>query len=209
MDALFKTENLDYNGIIDYPDIVIEKGKVNFIVGESGCGKSTLLKLFNASLSPSKGSVFYNGKDIKDIDTLNLRKEVSLVSQEVFLFDETIEENFRQFYSYRELPTPSESDIRKMLDICCIDFPLDKDCTNMSGGERQRVYTAIFLSFMPKVLMLDEPTSALDEKNSVSVIANIIKYCAENKIELIIVTHDPSIREQENANVIKLERRNM
>ena len=62
---------------------------------------------------------------------------------------------------------------------------------------------------MPKVLMLDEPTSALDEKNSVSVIANIIKYCAENKIELIIVTHDPSIREQENANVIKLERRNM
>jgi len=208
MDALFRTENLGYNGIIDYPDIVIEKGKVSFIVGESGCGKSTLLKLFNASLSPAKGSVFYNGKDIKDLETLGLRKEVSLVSQEVFLFDETIAENFRQFYDYRELAAPNEADIRKLLEICCIDFPLDKDCTNMSGGERQRVYTAIFLSFMPKVLMLDEPTSALDEKNSVLMIANIIKYCSENKIELIIVTHDPSIREQENAKVYKLERRN-
>lgn len=206
MDALFRTQNLNYNGMINYPDIIIEKGKINFIIGESGCGKSTLLKLFNMFYSPKKGEIFYNGELLSLKETLSLRKEVSLVSQEVFLFDDTISENFRQFYEYREEKVPKNEYIKKMLEICCIDFALDKDCTTMSGGERQRVYTAIFLSFKPKVVMLDEPTSALDEKNSVLMIANILAFCKEYGIEVIIVTHDYRIRDQFFGNVIKLER---
>lgn len=206
MDALFRTKDLVYNDMISYQDIVIEKGKVNFIVGESGAGKSTLLKLFNAFFSPTEGSIFYNGTNIKDIDTLSLRKEVSLVSQEVFLFDSTIRDNFAQFFAYRELPTPTDNEIKKMLEVCRIDFDLEKDCTSMSGGERQRVYTAVFLSFLPKVIMLDEPTSALDEKNSISVVGNIIEFCRENDIEIIIVTHDRAVKENFEGNVIELKK---
>jgi len=192
--------------MIDFADLKIEKGKVNFIIGESGCGKSTLLRLFNAFLSPARGSVRYNGQLLEEFDTLKLRKEVSLVAQEVFLFDASISDNFKQFYEYRELDVPSDEIISKMLKVCCLDFPLDKDCTSMSGGERQRVYTAIFLSFNPKVIMLDEPTSALDEKNSISVISNILEYCKENNIEVIIVTHDMAVRQQFDGNIISLER---
>ena len=124
----------------------------------------------------------------------------------MFLFDTSIKDNFRQFYEFRELPKPNDAQIIKMLNVCCIDFTLDKDCTSMSGGERQRIYTAIFLSFKPKVIMLDEPTSALDEKTSILVIENILGYCKQNDIEIIIVTHDRSVKEGFEGKVIELER---
>ena len=63
----------------------------------------------------------------------------------------------------------------------------------MSGGEKQRLYIAIYLSFKPKVIMLDEPTSALDEENSHEVIKNILSFSKENKITSLIVSHDKEL----------------
>jgi putative ABC transport system ATP-binding protein len=74
----------------------------------------------------------------------------------------------------------------------------------MSGGERQRVYIAIFLSFLPKVIMLDEPTSALDKENSTKVIQNIIAFCKEKGIVVIIVSHDNQIVEHFAENIITI-----
>jgi len=65
----------------------------------------------------------------------------------------------------------------------------------MLGGERQRIYIAICMSLMPKVLMMDEPTSALDEKNSWIVMENIKEFCSRNGITLIVVSHNTRLAE--------------
>ena len=94
--------------------------------------------------------------------------------------------------------------MKYFLDLCSVPFSLDNDCTKMSGGERQRIYIAIFLSLKPKILMLDEPTSALDKQNSNDVIKNIIDYCKENEITIIVVSHDGNITEKFADHVINI-----
>jgi putative ABC transport system ATP-binding protein len=200
------TENLCFKDIIKYKDMVFLKGKTTFISGESGTGKSTLLKLLTGILSPSKGRVLYNGKDITESDTLQLRKEVSLISQDVFLFDCSIKDNFLKFYEYRDQVPPTDEEIIALLKLFCITFPLDKDCTTMSGGERQRVYIAIFLSFMPKVILLDEPTSALDNKTGLQVMENVIMFCKDKNIDVIVVSHDKTLADNFTECSIIIER---
>lgn len=203
---ILETKNLCFNDMIKYQDIQIIKNKVNFIVGKSGTGKSTLLRLFNGILSPSSGSIYYLENDISDIDTITLRQEILLTSQSVYLFDSSIKDNFIQFYNYRDLTPPSDKEMQYFLDMCCIPFHLDSDCTTMSGGERHRIYIAIFLSLRPKILMLDEPTSALDKQNSQNVMENILSYCKENNITVIVVSHDANITDKFADNVILIEK---
>lgn len=203
----FETRELSFRDMIHYQDIQVAPNKANFIVGPSGTGKSTLLRLFNGALSPSNGSIFYQGKDITEIDTIELRKDVLLISQSVYLFDMTIKENFLQYYEYRDMAAPTDDKMIEYLKLCSISFPLDKDCSTMSGGERQRVYIAIYLSFMPKVLMLDEPTSALDRDNSYNVMSNVLRFCKEKEITVIVVSHDQNITDTFAENIIKIDGR--
>ena len=176
-----------FQSMIRYPDIKIPKGKTTFIHGPSGCGKSTLLKLINGTISPDSGEIVFNGNNIDDIDTIKLRRDILLVSQSVFLFSGTIEENFKKYYEYRDQETPSKEHMEKFLQICRAEFPLETRCETMSGGERQRVYIAIFLSFMPEVLMLDEPTSALDNTSSDIIMSNIKNFSDDNDMTTIVV----------------------
>jgi len=200
---ILETRNLRFN-VINYSDIKIPENRATFIVGKSGTGKSTLLRMFNGTLSPDSGSVFYSGKDISEIDTIALRREVLLISQSVYLFDTSIKENFKQFCGYRDLTPPSDEEMKFFLDLCCAPFSLDSDCTTMSGGERQRIYIAIFLSFSPKVLMLDEPTSALDKQNSISVMENILSFCRKKGITVAAVSHDGSLTDKFAENIISM-----
>ena len=205
MDIISVTQAV-FQSMIRYPDIKIAKGKTTFIHGPSGCGKSTLLKLINGTLSPDSGKILYNGNDIDDIDTIRLRRDILLVSQSVFLFSATIEENFNKYYQYRDLEVPSKEQIEKFLRICSAEFPLDTRCETMSGGERQRVYIAIFLSFMPEVLMLDEPTSALDSTSSDVMMSNIKNFSNDNEMTTIVVCHYLTLAEKYGDDIIVLER---
>lgn len=201
---ILETKDLSFKGI-RYQDISIEEHRVNFIVGRSGTGKSTLLRLFNGMLTPDTGTISYRGEDIEKIDTIALRREILLISQSVYLFDVTIRENFREFYGYRGMEIPTESEMKDFLAMCRITFPLDKDCSNMSGGEKQRVYMAIYLSFLPSVVMLDEPTSALDKENGLEVISNAIDFCRGKGITVIIVSHDGNLTQTFADNIITIE----
>ena len=207
MHNIFTTTNLSINGIY-YRDMKFLEGKITFITGPSGSGKSTLLKLFNGLVSPSSGEIYYQSSNIAQLETISLRQEVSLVSQELYLFDLSIEENFKEFYSYRGLPSPTPETMKKYLTLSCLDFPLDYNCSKMSGGEKQRAYIGIFLSLMPKVLLLDEPTSALDNQNSQNIFENIFSFCKENKITVIVVSHDKVLADrfsEEHIEIIRLE----
>lgn len=201
---ILETKDLSFKGI-RYQDIRIEENRVSFIVGRSGTGKSTLLRLFNGMLTPDTGTITYRGEDIEGIDTIALRREILLISQSVYLFDVSIRENFREFYGYRGMEMPTEKEMADYLAMCRITFPLDKDTSNMSGGEKQRVYMAIYLSFLPRVVMLDEPTSALDKENGLEVIRNAIDFCKGKGITMVIVSHDGSLTETFAENIITIE----
>jgi len=177
---------------------------INFIVGESGSGKSTFLKLLNKSINSISGELLYKGMPIDEYEPIALRREVSLVSAEPFLFDESILQNFKTFYSLRDLPMPKIDYINYITDLCYVNVPLEQNASTLSSGERQRVYISIFLSLCPKVIMLDEPTSALDEKNSHKIIENIIKFCKEKHIDIIIVSHDKNIVDEFCENKIEI-----
>lgn len=192
-ELLFEASNVKYKTNLIYNDVKIKQGKINFIVGESGSGKSTFLKLLNHSINPISGTLLYKGLSISEYDPISLRREVSLVSQEVFLFDESITDNFKTFYSLRQKPIPNEEYITYITKLCCVNVPLCQIASTLSGGERQRVYIAIFLSMCPNVIMLDEPTSALDETNSHKMMINITNFCKTKNIDLVIVSHNKTI----------------
>lgn len=206
MQNILETKNLCFKSILKYPDIAVPSGKVTFITGPSGSGKSTLLKLFNSMLSPSDGEIFYNGQNIAELDSIVLRQKVLLTGQGVFLFDNTVRDNFLRFYDCREVHPPSDKKIREFLDLCCAPFSLDDHCTSMSGGERQRIYMALYLSFMPEVLMLDEPTAALDSENSTLVMKNIVNFCHEQGITLIVVSHNQTLADMFAENIIEINK---
>ena len=201
-----ETHNLVFLGEITYPDIVIPSEKVTFICGESGCGKSSLLKLINKTANASEGAVLYKGNESEPSDAIELRKKVMLVSQNVFLFDGSIKENFLQFYKFREEPIINEKEMIKNLSICQLEFPLDTLCERMSGGERQRVFLAICLSLHPDTLMLDEPTSALDEATAGKVMESIVGFVKKNKMTLVVVSHASALSEKWADQIISLER---
>lgn len=206
MKPVFTADHLNFENIIRYPRIEIPAEGVTFINGESGSGKSTLLKLFNGTASPTGGNVYYAGRDIAEMDTIALRKEVLLVGQSVYLFDGSIADNFAEYYGYRDLPAPEEAEMRKFLSLCCADFPLETVCTSMSGGERQRIYLAVCVSFLPKVLMLDEPTSALDTETAEHLMENLKDFCLESQMTLLVVSHDRALTERFADHIVTLKR---
>lgn len=203
--SLFSVLNVTVQDFAEYPAIEIAEEGVTFLSGKSGTGKSTLLKLLNATLSPTTGEISYMGKPLKEYDTIKLRREVLLVAQNVFLFDDTIRSNFASFYQYREMPLPEDDRIRFYLKLCGADFSLDANCHELSGGERQRVFIAICLSFKPRVLLLDEPTSALDTQTSTMLMESLKHHCRERGIALLVITHDRTLAGQYGDAVISLD----
>jgi putative ABC transport system ATP-binding protein len=201
---LFKASHLTYEANLFYDNINIKQGLVNFIVGESGCGKSTFLKLLNGTINPISGELLYKGKETQEYDPITLRREVSLVSAEPFLFNESILDNFKTFYALRQLPMPKIDYVSYITELCSINVPLDQSASTLSSGERQRIYISIFLSLCPKVILLDEPTSALDDENSHKVMENIINFCKEKNIDIVIVSHDKNIVEHFCENKIEI-----
>lgn len=190
---LFSLKNVGFKDIIHYPDIEIPEGCATFISGESGSGKSTLLKLLNGVLSADDGEILYAGKPIDAYDPVTLRRDVLLCGQSAYLFEGSVAQNFEEFYRYRDLPAPGAGLTHRYLKICAADFTLESACATMSGGEKQRVFTAICLSFMPRALLLDEPTSALDDATANTLMANMTAFCNKNGITLIVVSHNQQL----------------
>ncbi|MGL5260081.1 MAG: ABC transporter ATP-binding protein [Lachnospiraceae bacterium] len=204
MGIIHSEDGLRFNHFIEYPEINIAENAMTFISGESGCGKSSYLKILNKTVLPSQGKIVYKDEDIEELPVLQYRKKVLLVPQEVFLLDDTIEENFRFYYDAREEKPLSSQKIEEFLRICCLDFSATDYCTILSGGERQRVFLSIFLSLASKVLLLDEPTAALDENTSITLLANIKEYCMLKGITIICVCHNDSLIEKFSDYIIKL-----
>ncbi len=149
-------------------DLAVRPGERVAIVGPSGAGKSTLLHLIPRLLDPSAGEVRVNGQALRAVTLASLRRQVALVSQDVFLFDATVAENLAP--SGRR---PSASEVADALELACatevvqglpegLATRLGERGQVLSGGQRQRLSIARALLKAGAVLLFDEATSALD-----------------------------------------------
>ena len=199
---ILRFENVKF--IRQYDDFTINKNEIVFVVGKSGSGKSTLLKLINNTLQMKSGRIFYKDTNILNIKPVELRRNIMMTSQENFLFDMTIKENFHEFYKLRDLENLTDDEIVKFLKIADFDVDVNLDVEKLSGGEKQRVFLAIALSMRPAVLLLDEPTSALDSNTAFNMMKNIVDYCKHNDITLVVVSHARNLVDEFADKIIDL-----
>ena len=157
------------------------------IAGPSGCGKSTLLRLLNRLADPERGSVTYREHDVRELDVLELRREVCLVPQLPALLEGTVADNVR----FAAELWGRDLDVPRLLGLAGLDASFaERDASRLSVGEQQRAMLARALALEPDVLLLDEPTSALDEKARGAVEATLVDLCERVDVSRVLVTHD-------------------
>lgn len=174
----------------------IRKGEKIALIGESGIGKSTFIKLIMRFWDVNSGDIKLDNIDIKDVNTESLRNSQTLVSQETYLFNESIRENIKVGNE-----DASESDIieaakKASIHDFILSLPKGYDTKvselggNLSSGERQRIGLARAFLKDSEVLILDEPTSNLDALNEGEILKAINENCKEKTI--ILISHRKS-----------------
>ena len=173
-----------------------EKGEIIGIVGESGCGKSTFLKLLLRFWQKSSGEIRFGGVDVDDIDTDSLLKNVTMVSQTTYLFDETIEENLRiakPDATQEELETACRMASVHEFILSLPDGYKTRVGTlgdNLSAGEKQRIGLARAFLRGSEWILLDEPTSNVDSINE-GIILKALQ-AQKGKKSILLVSHRES-----------------
>lgn len=190
MNALFELEHVTLTraGAVVIRDLTaaIPPG-ASCIAGPSGCGKSTLLRLLDRLADPDAGVVRYRGRDVRTFDPLQLRREVCLVPQLPAPLDGTVADNV--LYGVRLVG--GDADVPRLLERSGLDPGFaERDASQLSVGEQQRVMLARALALEPSVLLLDEPTSALDGDARDAVERTLVRLRSELDLSYVLVTHD-------------------
>ncbi|HYY31005.1 MAG TPA: phosphate ABC transporter ATP-binding protein [Chthoniobacterales bacterium] len=175
--------------LIDNISIRVQQGEVLAVIGPSGAGKSSFLRLINRLDEPTSGTVYLRGDDYRQISPRQLRRRVGMVLQSAYLFPGTVAENLRYGPRQRgEELTAAEVD--ELLKQVGLEKFADRDVSNLSGGEAQRVSLARALANKPEVLLLDEPTSALDSRAEREIETLLARVLHDQQLTALIVTHD-------------------
>ena len=156
-------------------NITLPKNSLTALVGPSGSGKSTVMKLCARFYDPQKGCIFFNGVPMNEINPESLMSHISMVFQDVYLFQDTIRNNIR----FGKTDATEEEIIAAAKKACCHDFIMrlpkgydtlvgEGGCT-LSGGEKQRISIARAMLKDAQIILLDEATASLDPENEVEV----------------------------------------
>lgn len=203
MDKILEVKNFsvsyDDKKILKNINMYIDRNKITAIIGPSGCGKSTFLKSLNMMITEEKGAktfgdIFFEGKNIKDFEVENLRKNIGLVFQTPTPFPFSIYKNMTYAPIYYGIKDKNQLDnlVKEKLKLAGlydeIKDEINKSALSLSGGQQQRLCIARELTVEPEVLLLDEPCSALDIQNTIKI-EEMLKNLSKN-YTIIIVTHN-------------------
>ena len=182
--------------ILSHMDLEIPKGKIVGILGRSGSGKSTLLKLLMRFWQAEQGEIRISDRPIQKINTENLRRMESYVTQETYLFHDTIANNLR-IAKLDATQAELEEACRKasVHDFIAslpqgYDTPVAELGDSLSGGERQRLGLARAFLHQAPLLLLDEPTSNLDSLNEAVILRSLQQ--AKGEQTIVLVSHRQS-----------------
>ena len=192
---LLKNLNFSYNGekdILSNINLTIPSKSKIMIIGSSGSGKSTILKLLLKYYQTNKDNIYIDGIDINDYSKSNIRQNISLISQNEFIFTDTIKNN---------ITMNQNIDDNEFIEICKIvcldefanklflgyDTKLEENGVNLSGGQRQRIILARMLLQNKKIMLIDEGLNAIDIDLERKILKNIFSKYKDNTI--LIVSH--------------------
>ena len=186
----------------------IKGSSIAAFVGHSGAGKSTIINLLPRFYEPQEGSIEIDNQNIKNVSLSSLRKNISLVSQDVILFDDTIKNNI----AYAK-PNASEEEIIRACKFAASDEFINKlpngyntmigeNGVRLSGGQKQRVSIARAILKESSIILLDEATSSLDTESE-EIVQNAINNLTKNKTTLVIAHRLSTIHNADKIFVMK------
>lgn len=202
---MYELKNVKFLDFLDIPYLKIEDKKVTCIIGPSGSGKSTLLKLLNKMISPSSGEIFLEDKNLKDIDSVKLRRMAPMLNQDTLSFRGSLRDNLLMGRKLACQDLPDDNTLKQALKDVKLEKNLDDDISNLSGGEKQRVAIARLMLIDSKLILLDEPSSALDSDTEDFVISTLVNKCNKENKALIYVTHSDKLAEKYADELIKIK----
>ena len=182
--------------ILSDVSLSVRKGEILGIHGRSGSGKSTLLKLLMRFYDPKSGSIKINGENLPNINTRSLRDNMAYITQQTYIFNETIEENIRLARRDATLEEIMEAAKKASIHDFILSLPegyqtkMTELGGNLSDGEKQRIGIARAFLHNAPIILLDEPTSNLDSLNEAMILKSLLDVKAEKLI--ILVSHRQS-----------------
>ncbi len=188
--------------------IDIEGEKITALVGHSGAGKSTILNLIPRFYEPQEGKIFLDNQEINKVSLKSLRDKISLVSQDVILFDDSVENNIK----YAKLDA-TEQEVKNACKLAAADEFIDKlpnkyktligeNAIRLSGGQKQRISIARAILKNSPIILLDEATSSLDA-DSEEKVQNAIFNLTKNKTTLVIAHRLSTINKADKIILMK------
>jgi putative ABC transport system ATP-binding protein len=169
--------------------VQVQPGEVLAVVGPSGAGKSSFLRLLNRLDEPTGGTVRLKGQDYRELAPRELRRRVGMVMQMAYLFRGTVAANIA-FGPWQRGERLAAEQIDALLERVGLPGYQQRDVSNLSGGEAQRVSVARTLANVPEALLLDEPTSALDDVSARGIEELVLSIIRERRMTCVIVTHN-------------------
>jgi len=180
--------------ILENFNLKIDEGNLVVLIGSSGCGKTTLLKMINRLIETTSGDILIDGKNIKDIDPIKLRRSIGYVIQQTGLFPHmTVKENIEII---PKLMGKSEEEIDKktveLLNMVGLEPEKysDRYPAELSGGQQQRIGVARAFAADAEIILMDEPFSALDPITRAELQEELFNIQKEYKKTIVFVTHD-------------------
>jgi putative ABC transport system ATP-binding protein len=196
---MFEFKNVKYKDIVDIPNLRINEG-LTVLLGPSGSGKTTVLRMLNKMISPTEGSIFFNGLDLKELKSVEHRRNAMTLMQSPAMFEGTIRDNLTIPFRFQEKELPDDLALRSVLDDVQLNKELDTPVHLLSGGEKQRVALGRVFLCNPKVYLLDEPSSALDDATEDAIINLVATRIKTDGKSAVMVTHSKAVAEKWRRN---------
>ncbi|WP_058990949.1 amino acid ABC transporter ATP-binding protein [Anaerococcus rubeinfantis] len=208
---MIKVENLKKSfkekEVLKGIDLEINKGDILAIIGPSGSGKSTLLRTINKLEKKTSGNIYFENKNIDELDVNKLREKVGMVFQQFNLFSNmTIMENLlaAPLNTKKMKKDEAEEKALELLEKIGLTEKKNSYPKELSGGQKQRIAIIRALMMEPDLMLFDEPTSALDPE-MVKDVLDLMKDLANEGMTMAIVSHEMEFAKQVSNKIIIMD----